>query len=265
MNTIDLSNTLIQPLKMNEGSISGASGLGIALVTKIHNGQNRIFILKYATNSRTANQLQIREKQIQKDIWLKLNNGCRQYFPQPYEVRNNITLGRITVPPERALLMSVAPGKQVYQLVKQNQITPGDASIIMLSVRNALNCMHLVGYLHNDSHLGNIYYDKNTKAVTLIDFGNAKVTPYIHDPHAPSQSHIRARRTVPTDPYLAYVKHETNVLQSRINKKRNPAGRNVVTPNWYFASPQTCPLEAFGHKNNHNPMLRKLCKPCRVL
>ena len=42
MNTVDLSNTNIQPLKMNEGSVSGASGLGIALVKKIHYGQLKI-------------------------------------------------------------------------------------------------------------------------------------------------------------------------------------------------------------------------------
>jgi serine/threonine protein kinase len=255
MNTVNLSMANVQPLTMNEGSVSGASGLGVALV---RDGQGRHFILKYATNSKTAIQLK-REKNTQKDIWLKLNDTCRKYFPQPYEVRSSVTVQKTTIPPERALLMSLAPGKQVYQLVKQNQITSDDARIIMSNIRNALNCMHSVGYLHNDAHLGNMYYDKATKTTTLIDFGNAtKIAPYIHDLRAPLQSpHSRGRRTVPTDPYLAHIKHETNALQARIDKKKNPGGANVLTPNWFFASPQ-CPLEAFGHKNNHNPMLRKL-------
>ena len=54
INSVDISHANIQPLVMNEGSISGASGLGVAFVHKNENGKNQVYILKYATNNSTS-------------------------------------------------------------------------------------------------------------------------------------------------------------------------------------------------------------------
>ncbi len=81
----------------------------------------------------------------------------------------------IQSPKKLFLVMKIAPGRELLEVVKDGGVPESDARIYMLQLVDAVACLHDHAFAHRDIKPSNVLIDTATKKLTLIDLGLAGV------------------------------------------------------------------------------------------